>query len=99
MTTLRGVLKKLFGSGVSETRDETRRVDYSYRVFWMKQARDWDADTCRKMSERLDALMSDTGFEANAFERRYRVEGVDGEHSGASLRALDQVLEALDAAR
>ena len=100
MTTLRSVLKKLFGqTDAVEKDDDTRRVDYSYRVFWTKQARDWDAHKRRVIREQLDGLMSDAGFEANAFERHYRVEGIDAEHSGASLLALNQVLEALDAAR
>lgn len=99
MTILRSVLKKLFGqTDAVENGDETHRVDYSYRVFWTKHARYWNADKRRALRERLGVLMSDAEFEANAFERCYQVEGVDGEHSGASLLALAQVLEALDAA-
>jgi hypothetical protein len=99
MTTLRGVLKKLFGqSDASEMVDETQRVSYSYRVFWTRQARTWNADQRRTIRERLNTLMPDAEFETNDFERVYHIEGVDGEHAGASVLALAQVLEALDAA-
>jgi len=99
MTTLRGVLKKLFGASTIEASDESRRVDYSYRVFWTKQARTWDAGKRRLIRERISALMSEAEFETNAFERHFQIEDVDGQHSGASVLALNQVLEALDATR
>ncbi|MCD4684819.1 MAG: hypothetical protein K8S97_02650 [Anaerolineae bacterium] len=43
-------------------------------------------------------MTSAPAFEANALERRYRVEGLDDSaHSGASLLMLLEVLRALDA--
>ncbi len=102
MTTIREALRRLFGE--PDTRQAKPaaapdRVEYSYRVFWTKQARSWDAARRRSALASARTLAASGTFEPNAFERRYRVEGVDGEHSGASLLALIQVLEAFDAAR
>ena len=74
------------------------RADYSYRVYWTKQVRDWDAIRRRSILLAARLVAASEAFEPNAFERRSRVEGVDGEHSGASVLALIQVLEAFDAA-
>ena len=74
------------------------RADYSYRVFWTKQARGWEVARRRSILLAARAVAASEAFEPNAFERRYRVEGVDGEHSGASVWALVQVLDAFNAA-
>lgn len=97
MTTLRAWLQRLIGRAEKGSADRHDRVDYSYRVFWMKQARGWDADRRRTVYAAARALVEREDFEANLFERRYRVEGVAGEHSGASWLALNRVMEALDA--
>jgi hypothetical protein len=47
--------------------------------------------------ESARGVVAEADFEPNAFERRYRVPGVEGEHSGASVLALASVLEALAA--
>ena len=101
MTTIRETLRKLFRGSDAKPAQSTPapdRVDYSYRVFWTKQARGWDAARRRSVLAVTRALTASEAFEPNTFERRYRVEGVDGEHSGASLLTLIQVLEAFDAA-
>ena len=72
-------------------------IDYSYTVFWTKQARVWDASTRSSVATRLDALLKSPAFEANPFDRKYTLDGLDGAHSGASLIALQKVLAALDA--
>lgn len=74
------------------------RADYAYRVFWMVQARTWDAGRRRLVLSAARGAIASAEFEPNAFERRYRIEGVEGKHAGASLIALIQVLEALDVA-
>lgn len=102
MTTIREALRRLFGepdTRYAEPATTPDRVDYSYRVFWTKQARSWDAARRRSILATTRALVASETFEPNAFERRHQVEGVDGEHSGASLIALIHVLEAFDAAR
>lgn len=72
------------------------KIDFAYSIFWTKIARVWDHDRRQLMAERVAALVNAPGFEANALERKYRVEGLDDlAHSGASLLALQKVLEAL----
>ena len=61
------------------------RVDYSYAVFWTKQARLWDAAQREAVAQRLAELMASTEFDANFYQRAYTVPGVEGAHSGASL--------------
>jgi hypothetical protein len=97
MTKLRDALNRIFQK--PDTPLAPDRVDYSYRVFWMKQARGWDAAQRRSVLAATRALAASADFEPNAFARHYRVEGVAGEHSGASLLALIQVLEAFDVAK
>lgn len=92
---IRETLRRLFRP--SESLPMPDRIDYSYRVFWMKQARGWNTDRRHAVTAAARTLTEVDGFEANAFERRYRLDGVEGEHSGASLLALIQVMEALDA--
>ncbi|MBI3359915.1 MAG: AI-2E family transporter [Chloroflexi bacterium] len=73
------------------------RVDYSYRIFWTKAAREWDADRRRAIAEALAAVMTRPDFEPNDYERRYQVPGLDEPaHSGQSLIALATVLRAFD---
>jgi len=73
------------------------RADYAYRVFWTKQARQWTVDRRQSVLAAANAVAASVAFEPNPFERRYGVAGVDGAHSGASVMALIQVLEAFDA--
>jgi hypothetical protein len=75
------------------------RVEYSYRVFWTKQARDWDAARRQEMAVAVAAVVAGAGFEPNDYERRYAVAGLDDQaHSGQSLLALQRVLRALETA-
>ncbi len=74
------------------------KIDTGYRLFWTKQALTWDTDRRVLLAERVTSVTSVPTFEANALERRYRVEGLDDSaHSGASLLMLLEVLRALDA--
>ena len=73
------------------------RVDYSYTIYWTKTARGWDEKRRAAMAEAVMAAMAQPGFEANDYERRYRVAGLDDlAHAGASLVALRKVLAALE---
>ena len=79
-----------------EQRIATRdRVDYSYTVFWTKNARLWDKQKRADMLQRVNTLIRSPEFSANPYNRNYTLEGVDGSYSGASLLALQKVLEAL----
>lgn len=70
-------------------------VDYSYTVFWLKHARLWEAATRSAVAARLSDLLKRPDFQANPYDRKYEVEGVEGAHAGASLMALHKVLAAL----
>jgi hypothetical protein len=73
------------------------RVEYSYAVYWTKEARLWDAERRQAVGAALRAVLAQPGFEANAYERRYQVPGLDTQaHAGASLVALGKVLDALE---
>ena len=71
------------------------RVDYSYAVFWMKHARLWDTVKREVVLQQLAKLIVSTDFDANFYQRTYTLAEVEGAHSGASLLALQKVLEAL----
>ena len=73
-------------------------IDYSYTIFWMKQARLWEADRRSAVAQRLEKLLKSPVFQANPYDRNYTLDGVEGAHSGASLKALAKVLAALQAA-
>ncbi|MBI5564803.1 MAG: hypothetical protein HY870_07910 [Chloroflexi bacterium] len=70
-------------------------IDYSYTVFWTKQARLWDAAARSDVAACLSNLLKSPEFQANPFDRKYTLDGVEGAHSGASLIALEKVLAAL----
>ena len=54
----------------------------------------WNADRRRLMAERVNAVIGSPEFHDNALERNYKVEGLDeSAHSGASLLALQKVLQ------
>ena len=71
------------------------RVDYSYAVFWTKNARWWDAAQRETVAQHLAELVASSDFDANFYQRAYTLAVVEGAHSGASLLALQKVLEAL----
>ncbi len=71
------------------------RVDYSYTVFWMKNARLWDAAKREAVAQALAELIASADFDANFYQRTYTLAEVEGAHSGASLLALQKVLRAL----
>ena len=84
----------------AETEREQRvtsrdRVDYSYSIFWTKNARQWDKQKRDDALQRVNALIQSPEFAANPYQRNYQLEGIEGSHSGASLIALQKVLEAL----
>ncbi len=73
------------------------RIDAGYRLFWTKIALGWDATRRDDMARKLVDVFQSPTFERNALERRFAVAGLDQQaHSGASLVALAEVLQALD---
>lgn len=70
-------------------------IDYSYTVFWTKTARTWDAEKRSDVMRQVERRLKSPEFQANAFDRKYAVDGVEGTHAGASLLTLRKVLKAL----
>ena len=70
---------------------------FAYRVSWTKEARTWDAGRRAVIASSLGHILLFSEFLPNAYDRRYKVPGLDDlHHSGASLVALRDVLEALE---
>ncbi|MBI5931856.1 MAG: hypothetical protein HY862_21280 [Chloroflexi bacterium] len=73
------------------------RIDFGFRIYWTKMATKWDMARIRDMRARVIAVTQQPDFEKNLIERRFKVEGLDElAHSGASLLALIEVLNALE---
>lgn len=74
------------------------RIDFSYTIYWTKTARLWDAARRAEAAQAVAAILAQPGFEANDYQRRYPVPGLDDQaHAGASLVALRKVLAAFEA--
>jgi hypothetical protein len=101
---LKGVFGNLISGRLLKTRPHPTavgnapRIEFSYTIYWTKLARHWDPARRAAVRESVRLVLAQPGFEANAYERRYSVPGLDAEgqaHSGASLTALEKVLAAL----
>ncbi len=91
MRRVRRFLKQIF-QGKSDTSSQA----YSYRVYWTRIARAWDAERRGQVRSATQAVIESPGFLPNEMLRRYRVPEIDSlAHAGASLVALVQVLDAL----
>lgn len=74
------------------------RIDFSYTVYWTKQARQWPPERRAKILAAVQAIVRQPDFLLNAYARRYAVPGLDEQtHAGASLAALEKVLTAFQA--
>jgi hypothetical protein len=92
LTSIREFLRRRFG----RRDDVAERAEYSYRVFWTKTARGWAPDRRAAALAAIRELRAAEAFVPSLFRRGYRLEAVDtSAHSGASLLALQTVLEAL----
>ena len=104
MKSIRNFFRHLFAARFGSRRSEKAttpsvpnapRVDFSYTVYWTKHVREWDVARRAAVREALRLVLSQPGFEPNAYARRYAVSGLDDlAHSGASLMALKKVLAA-----
>ncbi len=96
MTSIRAAIQALLQR---EPRPEAPNPEYSYVIYWTKIARTWAPSRRAQALLAAERLIGKPGFEANAFERRYRDPEIDASaHSGESLLALRKVLRALDLA-
>ena len=69
---------------------------HNYTIYGTKQARLWPPERRRAVYAGLQAVLRQPGFEANDYQRRYTLAGLDDQaHAGASLLALNKVLLAL----
>lgn len=88
---------KASSSQQGERMTETK-IDFSLRIYWMRvyTERQWTQAQMRELHAKVVQVVQNEGFEKNFIERRYRVDGLDGQaHSGASLLALIEVLNGL----
>ena len=95
MSAVRGALQRFFRHRSGDT---ASNLEYSYRVYWMTIARGWDTSRRRQVRATVEAVTHLPGFLPNELLRRYPVPQIDDlPHAGASLVALLEVLEALEA--
>lgn len=102
MTSVReSVRRRLEGihkdrSGVAG--DDPGVATLSYRIDWLRRASEWDDDRRREVGRAVVSATQAPGFDRQSRSREYRVPKLDGlSHSGASLVALLEVLDALTA--
>jgi hypothetical protein len=94
--TLIEPLKKLLREITGEKR-ESLSPEYSYRIFWTKQALSWTGDERAQVKLEVENIMRRGDFEVNEFSRRYTLNTYGGnKHAGASLLVLHDVLSNLD---
>jgi hypothetical protein len=91
------VLKELWNRNISSPGRAAVSPEYSYRIFWAKQALNWSLDERGRILKELESIIDGRGFEANKYRRRFRLEAFDDrDHAGASLLELHSVLVDLD---
>lgn len=93
MSRLRKFLLRIRGR-----RDTSSNLTYSYKVYWTKTARSWGAERRQEVRKAVEEITHLPGFTPNERLRRYPVPQIDDlPHAGASLTALLEVLDALEA--
>ena len=71
---------------------------FAYRVNWARVVLDWPNKKREAVLAELEQLLADANFEANPFQRRYRMRTLEGKaYAGESLQALRAVLHELGA--
>jgi hypothetical protein len=95
MTSLREAWKRL----IQRTQEpEPPDPKFGYRVFWVKEVRQWDEARRRSARAAVAKVVDGPDFVANPYGRRYTVPEVDDSpHAGLSLAALLEVLIAHEA--
>lgn len=75
------------------------KVDFNFRIYWTKMMLKYPAEKRIEARSKAQAIIQQADFEDNLIEKRYHLplEGIpEVTHSGASLLALIEVLNALD---
>ena len=92
MTSIWEALRRRFRG----QQDLARQASFSYEVYWAKTARLWTPEHRAQALQAVRGLLSRSEFVTTLYDRTYRLEEVDATpHAGASLVALQRVLEAL----
>lgn len=95
MKLLHELIGRLLGRGIHGERDQPDPFR-AYSFYWINQARAWDSSRRTVILGVLLETLAAPEFEANLYERRYRVPEIDeGSHSGTSLAALAHVLRVM----
>lgn len=67
--------------------------EYSYRIFWAKQALSWSREERDRIRQEVEVLVGRENFEPNEYLRKYKLHVFGGrEHAGASVLVLQAVL-------
>jgi len=91
MRYLRGLLQRRREPSPEES------TDYAYAVYWTKTARAWRPDRRRSALQAVRAIRERPDFRATVHERLYHLDDVNSSvHAGASLIALERVLQAME---
>jgi cation diffusion facilitator CzcD-associated flavoprotein CzcO len=93
MTSIRQVLRHLFGGERTETPREERILSHQE---WTAVAREWNVPRRRRTREAVRRVVDDADMQGGG-PRRYTIPEMDGTfHSLASLHALLQALDSLE---
>ncbi|MGD8621284.1 MAG: hypothetical protein PVI81_02235 [Anaerolineales bacterium] len=91
--TLIEPLKKLIRIVTREKQNESVSPEYSYRIFWTREALSWTIDERALIMREVEQIIRRNDFEANAYIRRYPLDTYGGKnHAGASILVLHEVL-------
>lgn len=100
------ILKQIFQTGEHAEQQPVKtepmteaKVDFSFRIYWTKMVRNWNAPRRMEVRQQVLSLTEAADFHRNLIEKRYtlRLDDIPEQtHSGASLMALLEVLAALD---
>ena len=94
MTSLREFVRSRFGRREGSP---AAHAAYAYVVYWTKTVRTWPAERRRAARLAVQAALGRSDFRATTYERLYRLDEVDSSaHAGASLVALQRVLQVMD---
>jgi hypothetical protein len=101
------LLRRLFKRQADEGSEKStgipmteQAVDFSFRVYWMKLSTEqqWDLTRIQELRSLVLPVTQRPDFRKNLVDRRYTVDGLGTQaHSGASLLALLEVLDGIEA--
>ena len=94
VTSLRENLRRRLRRGADP---QVQHAAFAYVVYWTKTVRGWTPERRAAALRAVRDIAARQDFLPTTYERRYRLADVDSSsHAGASLIALQQVLEAME---